>query len=237
MIERFPFSENLETEKGTRFHYSQVLEFIWPLLTDERRKRIEQVVVQRSYDYVSVLEDIYDRGNASAVLRTQEALGFGAAHMIQSKEKFKESQRTTAGADKWVELNKWKSTKECVQHLKSKGYQIVATALSPKSVPIHQVDFSKPTAFVLGNEKDGISEEMQQSADVLTILPMTGFVQSYNISVAAALGFYHIYSQQTQGTKSFGTLTEQQKEIVKAAYALRTLDSAHEVLIASNGVR
>jgi tRNA (guanosine-2'-O-)-methyltransferase len=229
---RFPFSEFLETEKGTRFHFQQVLEFIWPLLTAERRNRIEAVVQGRTFNCVSVLENIYDRGNASAVLRSQEALGFGAAHMIELGEKFKESQRTTAGADKWVEVKKWKSTESCVLALKDQGFQVVATHLDAKAKAISQIDFSKPTALVLGNEKEGISLEMQKLADHTVILPMTGFVQSYNISVAAALSFYHMHMDRNQRLQQSGDCTELEKQILKAVYALRTLDSSHEILVA-----
>jgi tRNA (guanosine-2'-O-)-methyltransferase len=229
---RFPFTEQLETEKGTRFHYKQVLEFIWPLLTEERRRRIETVVQGRTYNCVSVLENIYDRGNASAVLRSQEALGFGAANMIELGEKFKESQRTTAGADKWVEVKRWKSTSESVKALKDEGFQVVATHLDSKAKPIAEIDFSKPSALVLGNEKDGISKEMQALADHTVILPMTGFVQSYNISVAGALCFYQMHSDRVRRLGQSGDCSLEQKEILKAQYALRTLDSAHEIMLA-----
>ena len=226
----FPFRGVLQTDRGPEVDYQKVLSEIGPLLTPERKERIQTVVQGRTYNLAVVLENIYDRGNASAVMRSQEALGIGLTHMIESGEKFKESQRTTAGADKWVELKKWKSTKDCVTHLKSQGFSVVTTHLGKKSVPIHEIDFTKKTALVLGNEHAGASEEMVELSDQCVILPMTGFVQSYNISVAGALCFYHMYQDRIRRQGHHGDLNDEEKEILKAVYYLRTLDSAHEIL-------
>lgn len=226
----FPFSPLLPIDKDFSVTSAQVLQHIGTLLTKERFQKIEKVVEQRTFSTVLVLENIYDRGNASAVMRSAEALGFAQVHMIELGEKFKESQRVAAGADKWVEVKRWKSTLECVKELKAQGKQIIATHLDQTSKPISAIDFSKPTALVLGNEKDGISKEMQELADERVIIPMHGFVQSYNISVAGALSLYHIYCDRLQRLNKQGDLNSEQKDILKAIYCLRTLDSAKKVL-------
>ena len=126
----FDFSENIEIEKNFSVSYREVLKHVFPLLTESRQRRIQEVVEKRCFNCSVVLENIYDRGNASAVMRSAEALGFAQIHMIELGDKFKESQRTTAGADKWLELKKWKSTVECVVELKRQGQQIVVTHLA-----------------------------------------------------------------------------------------------------------
>ncbi len=226
----FPFSEEIELKSGLRAPYDEVLTSIWPLLTTERQAKIEKVLEGRTYSNVVVLEGIYDRGNASAVMRSAEAFGFAQIHMIELGDKFKESQRTTAGADKWVELQKWKSTAECVSELKRQGKQIVVTHLDSKSKPINQIDFSIPTALVLGNEKQGASQEMIEAADHCVIVPMGGFVQSFNISVAGALCFYQMYLSRTSLLGHQGDLSPLQKQVLKAVYATRTLDSSADIL-------
>lgn len=226
----FPFSDPLFLKPGLQAPVASVLEHVWPLLTEERRKKIERVVQGRCYSNVVVLENIYDRGNISAVMRSSEAFGFAQVHLIELGEKFKESQRTTAGADKWVEVKKWKSSKDCIEKLKAEGKQIVVTHLDSTSKPIASVDFSKPSALVLGNEKDGISQEMIEAADHRVIIPMEGFVQSYNISVAGALCFYQMYLSRLAGAGKSGDLSLQEQEILKAVYATRTLDSSEDVL-------
>ena len=95
---------------------------------------------------------------------------------------------------------------------------------------MHEVDFTTPIALVLGNEKSGISEEMLEAADERVIIPMPGFVQSFNISVAGALCLYQIYQDRLQKLGRNADVTEPQIDILNAHYALRTLDSASDIL-------
>jgi len=226
---RFPFSSEIEINSDLRVHYSLVLQHIAPSLTSDRLKKIENVIQNRCFDVAVVLESIYDRGNISAVMRTSEALGFVNFHVIETQEKFKEANRVTQGSDKWVEVKKWKTTAESVRALKDQGYQICVTTLEGAR-PIGEVDFSKPTAFVLGNEKEGVSREMIAAADEKIIIPMQGFVQSFNISVAGALGLYHIQQDRLRRTGRHSELTREQMDILKAHYCLRTQDSAKDSL-------
>lgn len=225
----FPFSKSLSIDAHLNVDSALVKKHIWPLLTEERRQKIERVVSGRCYSVTTILENIYDRGNASAVMRTAEALGFASVHSIEPGDKFKESNRVTAGSDKWVELTRYKDTKSCVEALKKQGYKICVTSLEA-SRPLSEIDFTVPCAVVLGNEKEGVSKEMLDLADERMIIPMVGFVQSYNISVAGALCLYHIFNERYRLKKSVGDLTEEQKEILSAIYALRTQDSAKDIL-------
>jgi tRNA (guanosine-2'-O-)-methyltransferase len=158
---------------------AEVIEKIEPLLTEERISRIEQVLNGRCSQFCLVMENIYDRGNVSAVLRSAESFGFFACHLIEKKEAtFKASARVTKGAEKWMHIEKFETATESVNRLKADGFQVFATDLEAAK-PIHEVDFSKPTALVLGNEKQGISEEMRRACDGSVIIPMAGFSQSF----------------------------------------------------------
>lgn len=220
----------IPVEANLQVDHRLVVETLAPILTDERRKAIERVVAGRCFDIAIVMESIYDRGNTSAVMRTGEGLGFANFHVIETQEKFKEANRVTQGADKWVETRKWKSTKECVQQIKAEKKQLVVTALTPKAVPLSEIDFSIPTALVLGNEKEGASPEMIEAADKVVIIPMSGFVQSFNISVAGALCMYHIQQDRQRKGRATGDLTDEQKSILTAHYYLRTLGSGLDIL-------
>ncbi|MBV2167676.1 MAG: RNA methyltransferase [Bdellovibrio sp.] len=226
----FPYGPELEINASLKVHYQLVLEKIGPLLTDERRQKIERVVSLRNFDTAVVLEGIYDRGNISAVMRSAEGLGFGNFQVIETQEKFKEANRVTQGADKWVEVKKWKKTSECVKALKDQGYKICVTHLDEKSKPLHEIDFSGKTALVLGNEKDGVSREMIDAADERIIIPMTGFVQSFNISVAGALSLYHISQDRLKRRGTNASLSEEEQGILRAYYYMRTQDSAAQYL-------
>ncbi len=225
----FPHSERISVDTGLNVHYELILQHIGPLLTAERRQKIDRVVAARNFETAVVLEGIYDRGNISAVMRTAEGLGYANFHVIETQEKFKEANRVTQGADKWVEVQKWKQSKGCIEALKDQGYRICVTTLEA-SKPIADIDFSGKTALVLGNERDGVSREMIEAADERMIIPMPGFVQSFNISVAGALCLYHIMQDRIRRTGSNADLTPKEQDILKALYYLRTQDSAADYL-------
>lgn len=80
---------------------------------------------------------MFPKGNLSAVCRSADAFGMGAVHAINGSDKrYKQSQRTAAGADKWLHTRVWDSTSECLTAAKGAGFQIVATHLSKSSVTI-----------------------------------------------------------------------------------------------------
>ena len=85
-----------------------------------------------------------------------------------------------------------------------------------------EIEFSKPTALVLGNEADGISKEMIELADETAIIPMHGFVQSFNISVAGAISFYHIMRERERTLGKSGDLTDAEKLVLRAEFSLRS---------------
>jgi tRNA (guanosine-2'-O-)-methyltransferase len=210
---------------------ADVMKHVYPLLTEDRRNKIERVAEGRCFDISVVLESIYDRGNISAVMRTAEGLGFSNFHIVETFEKFKNANRVTQGADKWVESKKWKKTTDFIDYAKKNKIRICVTSLEAAK-PIHEIDFTTPLALVLGNEKDGVSKEMLEAADERVIIPMPGFVQSFNISVAGALSLYQIYQDRLRRRGKVSDVTPEQIEILKAQYAMRTLDSAEEILAA-----
>jgi tRNA (guanosine-2'-O-)-methyltransferase len=197
---------------------AEILEKLSKFLTDERLLKISDVVKNRSSHFVTVLENIYDRGNISAVMRSCEAFGFYKMHLInQASDSFKESKRVTQGADKWLDVKTWSESEECIAHLKKDGYKVFTTSLIDDSVALDQVDFTKKTALILGNERDGVSEIAKSMSDGNVLLPMYGFTQSFNISVAGAL------SLQTAKSKNPPTLDEAETLRLRALYILNTL--------------
>lgn len=208
---------------------SQVLELLQEHLTPERRARLDQVVSARSRHVVPMLENIYDRGNVSAVMRTVEAFGFLQMCLVDAPgARFKAANRVTRGAEKWLDVRPFASAAETVTDLKSRGYQIWATDLDT-SISIDQIDWSRPTAIVLGNEKDGVTREMRDAVDGCFRVPMLGFSQSFNISVAAALIFYRAHLE-TRGLGEAIYLNAVERRQVLANYYLRCFDHPENIL-------
>lgn len=225
----FPHTEEIEYLEGKSLNYLKILEFLSPQLTDNRKVKIDKVLRKRTYSIIPVLEKIWDQGNINAVLRSAESFGMQHIHIIEA-EKYKKANRVSKGAHKWLDFTYYKSTADCISDLKKNNYQILVTHLSDTAVPIDQCDFSKPTAFVLGSEGSGASEEMLELADQHIIIPMQGFTQSFNISVAAAISFYHMYTDKLKRLGKFGDMQKTQLEILRAIYYLRSVPNANEKL-------
>jgi tRNA (guanosine-2'-O-)-methyltransferase len=198
-----------------------ILDRLTPILTEHRRETMERVIANRSFHLVTVLENIYDRGNVSAVMRSADAFGFLQMHLVdQPGTKFKAANRVSKGTEKWLDVHLHASASSAVESLQQKGYRIFATDLDTQNT-IETLDFSKPTAIVLGNEKDGVSKEMLSKVDGTFRIPMYGFAQSFNISVAGALILYHARRAVKDRLEPGSKLYRQ----VLANYCLRCFDS------------
>jgi tRNA (guanosine-2'-O-)-methyltransferase len=198
-------------------------------LKPERIARLTEVVDQRSLHFVSVLENIYDRGNVSAVMRSAEAFGFMQVHLVDRPgAKFKAANRITRGAEKWLDVRQFHDPVVAVDDLRARGYQVWATDLNTEHT-IDSIDWTRPTAVVLGNEKDGTSPEMLAAVDGRFKLPMLGFSQSFNISVAASLIFYRAHLEM-RALGDAARLSEAQRRQVMANYLVRCFDNPEGIL-------
>lgn len=204
---------------GQLYEASAVIEKLQEQVLPERFQKIQSVIAKRNSHLVTVMENIYDRGNTSAVMRSAEAFGFHQFQQVIPSDEFKESKRVTQGADKWLVQTLWKQTTRCVKSLREQGYQILVTHLEG-ATPLKDISFTKPTALFFGNERDGASEELTQLADQKVLIPMQGFVQSFNISVAAALCFQHI--RRELETHGLGCLTDEERQRLLALYLYRS---------------
>ena len=219
---------------GRRLAPEQITALLAPYLTPERRDRIERVLEGRTYTVATVVEGLVNTGNVSAVMRTAEGLGFGAFHVVTGDVRYKRSERTSQGADKWLDVWKWPTPAACAAYLRALGYRIAVTHLEA-AVPIDEVDFTQKTALVLGNEQAGVSDEMLALADVRCRVPMQGFVQSFNISVAAAVCLYHAYRDRLARQGFHGDLTGAERDALRAAYYLRSTRHAEALLLRTLG--
>ncbi len=201
------------------YNVDEVITALKDQVLPQRYQKICAVIDNRNPNLVTVMENIYDRGNTSAVMRSAEAFGFHKFHQIITSDDFKESKRVTQGADKWLIQKIWSDTPSCVAHLRDQGYQIFVTHLEGGK-PLDEVRFDQPTALFFGNERDGASSTLTELADERVFIPMQGFVQSFNISVAAALCFQHI--QREMSEKGVVGLTDEERHKLLALYLFRS---------------
>lgn len=215
------------------FEPEEIIAKLESYISPRRKERIDGVISRRTYTVAPVMEGLYDRGNISAVVRSAEALGYQSLHNIETSSRFKKAKRVTQGAEKWLDIQAWQSTRECIDGLRDRGYRIVATTLVDAH-SIRDVDCMEPMALVFGNEKDGVSPEMIEAADDRVILPMDGFTQSLNISVAAALCLHYI-AEERRRNGGHGDLSEEEITALTASYYLRSTEHGAGVMLETRG--
>ena len=193
------------------------------MLTPRRRERIEFVVRRRLQTLTVVVEDLRDPHNQAAVLRTAEGLGLLSAHVVDTgQDTFQPNRGVTRDADKWMRIHRHKAVAPCLDELKAQGLAIYAGALDPSAVSLYDLDVARPCAFVFGNEHRGVSPALRERADKLFAIPMRGFVESFNVSVAAAICLSHaVHQRELAGA---GTdLTDAERDALRTAYERKSL--------------
>lgn len=175
----------------------QLVEYLREFVTEERWKTINEVLDNRTRYLTVVIEDIYQPHNASAVLRSCECFGIQDIHIIENKNEFNPNKGVTIGADQWISLHQYNepgenNTERCYKRLRREGYQIFATTPHENDVSIDEVPVDRPTALVFGAELAGLSDYALEHADGYAQIPVVGFSESFNISVAAALCLYEL---------------------------------------------
>ena len=156
------------------------------ILSAKRRFYIEEALKHRTRTLVAVLHGIYDPHNQAAVLRSAEALGIQEVHLTGISA-FRPSGRVTQNAHRWLDVAKYDDFGEAFDILRARGFRLLAAAPGADARTLFDLDFSQPTAVVLGSESRGLPAEVIAACDERFAIPLYGFSQSLNVSVAAAL--------------------------------------------------
>lgn len=156
--------------------------------TPERQAKIRRVLEYRQKDLSLILSNIHDPHNVSAIYRSCDAFGVPEVHLHYTDTSFpKLGTKTSASANKWVDSVRHSDISSLAEDLHKRNFKILATSCSPKARSLYSYDLTKPVAFVLGNEHSGVEEEFLSHVDGEIFIPMYGMIQSFNVSVAAAV--------------------------------------------------
>lgn len=173
-------------------------------MSPERYARINEMLDNRQVDLTVCLDQVHKANNVAAVVRTADSVGIHQTHAIWPDHEMWLSGNTASGSQQWVHNQRHASFAEAKACLKAQGMQILATTFSDTAVDFRDIDYTQPTAILLGNERDGVSPEAIAGADQHIIIPMFGMVQSLNVSVAGALIMYEA-QRQRQAAAMYGT--------------------------------
>ena len=163
-----------------------------------RFRKIKHVLNRRIKNLTVLIESVNKPHNLSAILRTCDAAGVFEANFICNSNKVKTFNSTAQGSQKWVKLKNHSSPAEAVNSLKKSGFKMYGTSLNQNSIDYREIDFTDKTCFVLGAEKWGLSDELISSVDKSIFIPMSGMVQSLNVSVAAAILLFEAIRQREE---------------------------------------
>lgn len=200
-----------------------ILAALEPLLTAERRARIDAVIGARSTAVTAVLDGLVDPHNVSAVLRSADAFGVQHVHVIQGTDPFLATTRIAQGADRWVDVIRHATSAACVRELRARGHRIFVASMEGAVAP-DALAHEPRVAIVFGNEHSGVSQELRDLADGTYAIPMCGFVQSLNVSVAAAITLFSAMRGRP------GDLDPEAALSLRARYVWKSVPQAEAIL-------
>lgn len=162
----------------------------------ERFHRLREVLTLRQPDLTVLMDQVNKAHNFSAILRNCDAAGVMEAHAIPPEQGMKLSRMTSAGSEKWLRVHRHDQVAEGIAQLQDRGFRVFAAHPAPRARDFREADYTGPTAFLVGAELHGVSPEGLAAADEHVVIPMKGMVQSFNVSVAAALLLYEAVRQR-----------------------------------------
>jgi tRNA (guanosine-2'-O-)-methyltransferase len=198
---------------------AKLLVHLLDIINDDRCHLLRQVVDQRTRYLTVVLENIYQPQNASAVLRTMECLGIQDLHVIENDNAYRVNPDVVRGASKWITLNRYNdhpqgNTKQCLNHLKDKGYKIAAMTLHEDSISLEALPLQEKLAICFGEEETGLSDIAHEMADYYVHIPMVGFTQSLNLSVSAGITISHLYQALKNASINWKLSQEEKQDLM-----------------------
>ncbi|CAA0146512.1 TrmH family RNA methyltransferase [Tenacibaculum maritimum] len=209
-----------------------LLKYLEGYLTDRRKTLFEEVLKERTRHFTVVLEDIYQAHNASAVVRSCDIFGIQDVYAIENMYVNKVSRHVAKGSQKWLDFHRFNrdtnNTKDCLNALRSNGYQIIGTTPHNDSCMLADFDITKKSAFVFGVEKEGISDYVKQEADGFLKIPMVGFTESLNISVAAAIILQDV-TTRLKKSEVLWKLSEEEKEKIYFEWVQKTIKNVDKI--------
>lgn len=166
--------------------------YLASFLSDHRRELLPRLLLHRTRFLTVVVEDIYQSHNASACVRSCDCFGVQDIHIIENKTTYEVNDKIALGSAQWLTTRHYENTAECLQSLKDRGYSIVMTSPHEPTCELETYQLTKPAALVFGNERFGASDTVREMADDVLRIPMYGFTESFNISVAVAVCLHHL---------------------------------------------
>ena len=209
---------------------SEMITHLSSFLSEERNNKFNDVLLNRTRKITVVLEDLYQSHNASAVIRSCELFGIQDIHVIEGNNKFSTNNEISVGSAGWVDIYKYGYNSElnassCYQRLKESGYTIVATSPDVDSKGLDSINIDDKTALLFGTEENGLSEEALAVSDFSVAIPMYGFTESFNVSVACSLILRDLV-ERLRHSNSNWKLSEEEISEIKYSWLMKSVKNS-----------
>lgn len=200
-----------------------IIDILSPHIEGRRRDEMETVLDGRTLNVSVVVDGMVDLGNVSAIMRSAEAFGVQTIHAVDTSNAYKRSRRTTRGADKWLDRYRWEDPAACLMKLRQDGFTLLLADATSDAMALSRADLTGRVAWVFGNERDGVSRETRSLINDTIQIPMGGFVESLNVSVAASIMLHETHRQRVERFGGSGDLAEVDRERIRAVWYLKSV--------------
>jgi tRNA (guanosine-2'-O-)-methyltransferase len=207
----------------TRHDPADIIAALAPQLSAERIARIDAVLDARLAGLTVVLENLHDPHNGAAALRSVEGFGLAELHVVEQAEPFRFSDKVTQGCEKWVAIHRHPRFADAAAALHARGFRLYA-AVPGAPVALAELDASRPSALVFGNEHAGLTGAAQAACDGTFAIPMAGFTQSFNLSVSVALCVHDASARRRAALGASGDLPEEKRARLRARWYVLSVD-------------
>jgi len=208
-------------------------EYLEQFVTEKRKELFKKVLRERTRHFTVAIEDIFQPHNASALVRTCDIFGVQDMHVIESKYKYYASRLVAKRDQQRIDITMYNqkdtnNTLNCITALREKGYKIIATTPHNESCLLQDFDVTQKSAFFFGVEKEGLSKDVMDNADGFLKIPMVGFTESLNISVAAAIILQNMNEKLKTSTVDW-QLSELEKSEIYQDWLEKTIKSIKKI--------
>lgn len=193
--------------------------YVESFMMPARMESLKKTLENRTRRITLVAESLLDEHNIHALIRSSECFGLQDFHNIPYKNvNLKKNRSVNRGAFQWSHIYDYSefenSTLACIAQLRTMNYKVYAASSSqsysytPQTIPLDE-----PIAILLGNEKRGVTEEALSLCDGTIHIPMYGFTESFNVSVAGSLLLSPVVERLRQSVIDWSISDEEKRDL------------------------
>lgn len=183
-------------------------------MSRSRYEKFKQVLRQRQHDMTLLTDQVHKAHNISAMLRTADAVGIPEIHVVQPTHGHRIYNNAAGGSGRFTGTTVYPDIQTGMAELKNRGMHLYAAHWSDRAIDFREADYTQPFALIMGAEKVGLSDYAAEHADDHVTIPIIGMVESYNVSVAAAIILQEaMHQRQKAGLYENKTLDEEDPAI------------------------